>query len=81
MNERGKPMDKERGLYSKYRVMKRDTGEELDGPCFVLRPDRDVAAMRALYRYAELTSDNQLREDLERWLDSMDVPTAQAAED
>lgn len=45
-------MSDTRGLYDKYRVTKAD-GTPLDGPCFVLRYDRDPAARRALFAYAD----------------------------
>ena len=66
--------DMERGLYLKYHITKAGTDEELSGPSFVLRPDRDPAAMAALYRYAAVTENRALADDIERWLDGMPEP-------
>lgn len=55
------------GLYSKYIVTKADTGESVDN-CFVLRPDKDPAALKALQFYARNCEDYQLRDDIEYWL-------------
>jgi len=57
-----------RGLYRKYRVIKRGTGQEITGPVFVLRPDRDPAAREALLTYARTTPNKVLAEDIESWL-------------
>lgn len=58
----------EHGLYEKYRVIKNATGEEVEG-CFVLRPDRDVAALHALSEYAaHCRHDEQLQNDLRVWV-------------
>ncbi|MBM7592277.1 hypothetical protein [Brevibacillus fulvus] len=59
-----------KGLYVKYEVRKKENGELVDG-CFVLRPDKDGAALAALRKYAEATSNKQLSEDINNWLDSI----------
>ena len=59
--------DGKRGLYSKYKVTKAD-GTPLDGDCFVLRPDRDEAAIRALEAYADATNNENLAADIREWL-------------
>ena len=56
----------EKGLYCKYRVTKAD-GTPVDN-CFILRPERDPAAVSALRAYATATENEQLREDLYRWV-------------
>ncbi|MCG5251600.1 hypothetical protein [Brevibacillus agri] len=52
-----------KGLYVKYDVRKVDTGE-LVNDCFVLRPDKDRAAFAALRAYAEQTTNDELRKDI-----------------
>jgi len=59
------------GLYSKYTVISNETGKEIEGPCFVLRPDKDHAAYGALMLYAELTENKELSMDITRWLSSI----------
>ena len=44
--------DEPRGYFTKYRITKADTGEEVTGPTFTLRPDRDPHAEPALLAYA-----------------------------
>lgn len=58
----------EKGLYAKYEIRKKDTGELVEG-CFVLRPDRDIAALRALETYAETTENRELAFQINLWLD------------
>lgn len=53
------------GLYEKYEVLK--DGEPQDG-CFVLRPESDKAARRALEGYAGFTDDEELAQDLREWV-------------
>lgn len=62
--------DKDRGLYEKYRVVKVDTGEIVEG-CFVLRPEIDPAAKIALTEYAINTSNELLADDLFEWLEML----------
>jgi hypothetical protein len=57
----------ERGLYAKYDVTKADSGE-LVTDCFVLRPDRDPAALIALREYARVTKNPRLAEDILAWV-------------
>jgi hypothetical protein len=61
-----------RGLYNKYSVISNETGQEVEGPCFVLRPDRDEAAFRALMTYAQNTTNSDLAVDLTRWLSDLE---------
>ncbi|HDR3524335.1 hypothetical protein ACTFSJ_27585 [Bacillus cereus group sp. MYBK12-2] len=56
------------GLYNKYKVTHTDSGKQLEGQCFVLRPDRDPAAVEALKAYAKTTENKQLAEGIEYWL-------------
>lgn len=60
--------DNERGLYSKYTVIKNATGEPIDGDSFILRPDIDLAAREALRAYMMNTINPELRKDLQTWL-------------
>lgn len=62
------------GLYNKYTVINNETGKQVEGACFVLRPDRDNAAYGALLLYAELTTNTDLAVDLTGWLSSLEVP-------
>lgn len=55
------------GLKVKYIVRKADTGESVYG-CFVLRPDRDPAAVAALRAYAAATDNNELASDIINWV-------------
>lgn len=56
-------MPEEMGLYHKYHVTKRD-GTPVPGFLFVLKPETDPAAIRALAAYAKATEDNALARDL-----------------
>lgn len=53
------------GLYSKYEVRK--DGEPVED-CFVLEPEDDAAARRALEAYARGTDDEELAQDLRNWV-------------
>lgn len=64
--------DENKGLYVKYEVRKKETGEIVD-KCFVLRPDRDPVAREALLAYADATSNYQLAMDIRAWM--WDRPT------
>lgn len=55
------------GLRGKYMVIKADTGELVKN-CFVLRPDRDPAAVTALRAYAEATDNETLAADIINWV-------------
>lgn len=56
-----------KGLYDKYLVVRKDSGETVDG-CFVLRPVTDTAARVALATYAEATHNPRLAKDVRKWL-------------
>lgn len=55
------------GLYNKYIITKKDRTPVYDR-CFVLKPDKDPVAVKALQAYAFATDDDQLREDLYAWV-------------
>ena len=57
------------GLYNKYIITKAD-GTQVNDRCFILKPDKDPAAVAALRAYAEATNDDQLRSDLYAWIGS-----------
>ncbi len=59
----------EEGLKIKYNVFKADTGEQIFN-CFVLRPDKDPAAVEAIRTYAAATGNANLASDLLRWVGS-----------
>ena len=61
------PVDAYKGLKSKYLVFKADTGERV-GNCFVLRPDKDHAAVEAIRAYASATDNETLAEDIYNWV-------------
>lgn len=61
------PMDRYKGLKGKFLVFKSDTGEMIKN-CFVLRPDKDPAAVAALRAYAAATDNNSLSADLINWV-------------
>lgn len=56
-----------KGLIVKYDVRKVDTGELVNN-CFVLRPDKDPAAIDALVEYARSTDNVELKRDIVAWL-------------
>lgn len=57
------------GLYNKYSVF--EGGERVTN-CFVLEPESDSAARRALEAYADATDDPQLASDINDWIRSLD---------
>lgn len=61
------PIDNYAGLKGKYLVFKADTGEQVSN-CFVLRPDKDTAAVEALRAYANTTDNKTLAEDIYNWV-------------
>lgn len=61
------PMDSYKGLKRKFLVFKSDTGEMVEN-CFVLRPDKDPAAVAALRAYAEATDNDTLSVDIINWV-------------
>jgi len=58
------------GLKVKYIVRKASNGELVDD-CFVLRPDKDQAAIAALNAYADATENQVLAADIRKWLSSI----------
>lgn len=60
-------MSEDKGLTHKYDVRKADTGEVVEN-CFVLRPDKDPAAVAALRAYAESTDNAALAADIINWI-------------
>ena len=60
-------IDEYAGLKLKYLVFKADTGERIEN-CFVLRPDKDYAAVEALRAYAEATDNKTLADDIYNWV-------------
>ncbi|MFC1514494.1 hypothetical protein ACFL5X_01160 [Candidatus Omnitrophota bacterium] len=56
-----------KGLYDKYKVIRAESGEEVDG-AFILRPSTDTAARIALATYAEATHNPKLARDIRKWL-------------
>ncbi len=63
-------MDKQNsqtGLRVKYDVKKVETGETVNN-CFVLRPDKDPAAVVALRTYARVTPNKALADDIITWV-------------
>ena len=64
------PQEGTDGLKRKYIVMKSDTGEPVEG-CFVLRPDKDEAAIDALNAYADATENQVLAADIRKWLSTV----------
>lgn len=61
------PVDTYKGLKAKYLVFKADM-EERVGNCFVLRPDKDPAAVEAIRAYASATDNETLAEDIYNWV-------------
>ncbi len=63
-----------KGLYQKYAVVKingpNDFEPMVDG-CFVLRPEKDPAALSALTTYAGATNDKELSTALFEWVISI----------
>ena len=61
------PVDNYAGLKGKYLVFKADTGEQVEN-CFILRPDKDAAAVEALRAYAKVTDNETLAKDIYNWV-------------
>ena len=61
-----------KGQYAKYIVKYADDGSQVEDFCFVLRPDRDYAARRALRIYAMCTLDFKVARDLNDYLDQLE---------
>ena len=60
-------MSGHKGLYDKYVVTRKATGEVCDGG-FVLRPTTDTAARVGLAAYAEATHNPRLGKEIRVWL-------------
>lgn len=58
------------GLKRKYVVLKSDSGETVEN-CFVLRPDKDKAAIAALLAYADATKNQVLAADIRQWISTV----------
>ena len=61
------PMNCYKGLKRKFLVFKSDSGEMVEN-CFVLRPDKDPAAVSALRAYADATDNKVLSADIINWV-------------
>jgi len=61
------PIDAYKGLKRKFLVFKSGTGEMVEN-CFVLRPDKDPAAVEALRAYARATDNATLSADIINWV-------------
>lgn len=59
--------EKRTGLYGKYSIFRAD-GTPVKDRCFVLKPDKDPIAVKALQTYAAATDDEQLRNELYDWV-------------
>lgn len=57
---------KEKWLYGKYQIINTETGKEVEGFYFVLKPETDYAALRALETYSQYTTNLELAKDLNR---------------
>lgn len=55
------------GLYGKYTVLKNEDGSLVTN-CFVLRPEKDPAAVAALRAYAATTDNAELADDIINWV-------------
>lgn len=55
------------GLYGKYIVLKNEDGSLVTN-CFVLRPEKDPAAVTALRAYAAATDNAELADDIINWV-------------
>lgn len=55
------------GLYDKYLVIKKVDGTTIED-CFILRPEKDPAAVAAIQAYAAATENKRLADDLYRWV-------------
>ena len=64
------PQENTDGLKRKYIVLKSDTGESVEN-CFVLRPEKDDAAIAALLAYANSTGNKTLASDIMAWIDDL----------
>lgn len=61
------PNELRAGLYGKYTVLKNEDGSLVTN-CFVLRPEKDPAAVAALRAYAAATDNAELAADITNWV-------------
>ena len=61
----------ENGLEVKYNVYKVDNGAVVNN-CFVLRPEKDEAAVEALRAYADCTKNKALAENILDWIEDLE---------
>lgn len=59
------------GLKIKYNVTKVENGQPVND-CFVLRPTKDNCAKEALLKYAEVTDNKALAQDIVIWLEDIE---------
>lgn len=59
--------EKNKGLYDKYMVIKQVDGTTITD-CFILRPEKDPAAVVAMQAYAAATKNKRLADDLYKWV-------------
>lgn len=71
------PQEEYDGLKRKYVVLKSDSGEPVED-CFVLRPDKDKAAIAALFAYADATDNQVLAKDIRAWISA--IPAEEATQ-
>lgn len=71
------PQEEYDGLKRKYVVLKSDSGEPVED-CFVLRPDKDKAAIVALLAYAGATDNQVLAKDIRAWISA--IPAEEATQ-
>lgn len=71
--------DSQTGLCVKYDVKKVETGETVNN-CFVLRPDKDPAAVAALRTYARVTPNKALANDIMAWIGADTADKSRLAE-
>lgn len=66
----------ERGYHKRFRVIREETGEEVEERTFTLIPSRDPLAAVALAAYAEaareVDGNEDLHQDITEWLASLD---------
>jgi len=62
-----------KGLYSKYTLINNDTSKPVTGKYFILKPENDIAAVKALLTYAENTDNKLLSNDILDWLKNLNI--------
>mgnify|MGYP006267106001 CR=1 FL=1 len=58
------------GLYEKYNVT--ENGDEVSD-CFILEPETDEDARKAIHAYADATDNENLADDLRAWMDQLEA--------